>query len=435
VRPTRQCLVLFAGGFILAAAPLWVGSGLWVLWVAFFASIVVLCGIDWILMANDSNVRLHVSAPEQIPIGESSVLDIVLAPSHRALHRLEILPELSAGLHESSTARATRSEDGYNASFDLKPLQRGRVSIDAVWTKHRGPLGLMESQHRHPVEQFVDVTPNTPAVRAIALRFESDPSLRAGLQVEKFKGEGTEFDSLREFVKGDDRRAVDWKASARHAKLLCRQFRAETNHQLIIAVDSGRLMNEPIDGVTRLDHAINSSLLLSYVGLRTGALVGFFSFGARPGALLAPRSGVATHQEITRASAAVEYSRDETNYTLGLMTLAHRIRRRSLIVFLTDFSDTITAELMVGNLNRLARRHLVVFVTLRDTTIESVASDYPADSVTLHRSMVAQRVEEDRAVVFGRLRRMGLLTIDTRPELVGSRLINEYLDVRRRDRI
>src|SRR6185503_5641047 len=124
----------------------------------------------------------------------------------------------------------------------LVPQRRGTVAIENVWLRWRGPFGLMRRTVKRAIGASVPVVPNVRAVRAAALRFFSNRDFMSGLKVEHYIGDGSEFDALREYMPGLDHRAMDWKSSARHKKLLCQEFRAERNHQVILAIDTGHLM-------------------------------------------------------------------------------------------------------------------------------------------------------------------------------------------------
>jgi uncharacterized protein (DUF58 family) len=180
---------------------------------------------------------------------------------------------------------------------------------------------------------------------------------------------------------------------------------------------------------------VNAALLLGYFGLRTGDRVGLYGFDERPRSFHEPVAGVNAFPRLQAATAELDYSSAETNFTLGLAELSLRLRRRSLVVLLTDFVDTVSAELMLENLDRLARRHLVVFVTLRDPTLGDIAGARPQTSLDLHRAVVAYDFVRERDVVLARLRRMGVTTIDAAPGEVSVQLLNRYLDIRRREMI
>jgi uncharacterized protein (DUF58 family) len=122
----------------------------------------------------------------------------------------------------------------------------------------------------------------------------SERDFRTGLKTERYLGDGSEFDSLKEFVRGDDKRAIDWKSSARHRRLLARHHRAERNHRVILTLDTGRLMSEPLGALTRLDHAIHGALLLGHACLRAGDQVGLFTFDARARMAHPPAGGIAS---------------------------------------------------------------------------------------------------------------------------------------------
>ena len=208
-------------------------------------------------------------------------------------------------------------------------------------------MGLAGRRLYRPLARKVAVVPDLRPVRAAAFRYFGARELEMGVQVERYVGDGSEFDALVEWVPGLDPRAISWKASARHRELLCQQFRAERNHQVILALDTGHLMSEPLGGVPRLDHAVTSALLLAYVSLRLGDRVGLFAFDRAARAWTEPQGGLGAFPRLRAASAQLEYARDETNFTLGLAELSTRLRRRSLVVVFTEFVDTVTAELMI----------------------------------------------------------------------------------------
>jgi len=131
--------------------------------------------------------------------------------------------------------------------------------------------------------------------------------------------------------------------------------------------------------------------------------------------------------------AELEYRPEESNYTLGLMDLMGRLDRRSLIVVMTDFVDTVTAELMLDNLQRLSARHLVLFIALRDRALDGVATAEPRDLRGLARSVLANDFVAEREVVLQRLQRLGVLCIDAEPGRLGTEMVNRYLDIKRRE--
>jgi len=198
-------------------------------------------------------------------------------------------------------------------------------------------------------------------------------------------------------------------------------------------VDAGQLMTEPVAGVPKLDHAINAALLLAWFCLRTGDRVGLLGFDERVRQWLAPTGGMQAFARVQAITSEIDYRHVETNFTLTLAELSTRLRRRSLVVLFTDFLDTVTAELMIENVTRLARRHLVLFVALSDPSLETRALARPRSLVALHQAVVAADFARERSIVFERLRRVGAMCIDTTPARFSMALINHYLELKRRE--
>lgn len=435
MRPTLRCLVVFLAGIPVSLGAVAIHPRLWTVWIAYLGGAVLLAGLDVLLGLSRRQLRAQVELPPQLYIGETAAARVRLTASRGRTTELCALAELDADLAPVPEARVRLSDDGAAASFELAltPRRRGEPALRALHLRWTGPFGLIERMKVIPVGQTVAVVPNIGAVRAVALRMSADPSFVAGLKVERYLGDGTEFESLREYVPGLDHRAIDWKSSARHRKLLSQDFRAERNHQVVLAVDAGQLMSEPVAGVPKLDHAINAAILLGWFCLRTGDRVGLLGFDERVRTWAEPAGGMHAFQRLQALSAEIDYRSVETNYTLTLAELSTRLRRRSLVVLFTDFLDTVTAELMLDNVTRLARRHLVLFVSVRDPSLETRALDRPRSLEVVHQAVVAGDFLRERQVVLERLRRAGAHCIDAAPAAFSMALVNRYLELKRRE--
>ncbi len=435
MRPTRLAIVVAVVGLAVALLPAAVDPRLWALWPVYLGALVLALGADALMVPKKADVKATLAMPGTLYIGEEEEAVLTVAvPSARRVP-VTVAVDLSDRLLPQPQLRGRASRKGTELRFLLAPTRRGRIIVERVWIRYAGPLGLMANVARLDLMRQAPVVPNIRPVKTMALRFLTDREFRLGLKIERYKGDGTEFDSLREYTLGDDRRTLDWKASARHRKLVARQYRAERDHQVVIAIDTGHLMCEPLAGIPKVDHAVNAALLLAYISLRAGDRVGLATFDSKPGLYVAPKGGLSGFQILSHMASQVDYSDRETNFTLGLTSIGQRLSRRSLIVVLTDFVDTITAELMVENLDRLSRRHVVVFVALQDPGLADIAAQPPKGILELNRAVVAGGLLRDREVVLRRLRRLGIFPIDAAPGQVSPRLINTYLDIKRRERI
>lgn len=433
MRPTARAIALASLGLPLALLPALAATRLWTVWPVFLGLLTLALAADAQLAPRRRQLAAAVELPAAIAIGERGEARLTL----RAPWRLPVTVavDLSDRLVPPPPLRGEASFEGGVLTFPLVAKRRGRIAVERLWVRYTGPLGLVARVAVIELGREALVVPDTRPVRATALRFEAERIARAGQKIERYAGEGSEFDSLREYVHGDDSRAIDWKSSAHHKKLVARQHRAERNHQVVLAVDTGRLMAEPLEGVPRLDHAVTAALLLGYVSLRAGDRAGLAGFDARLGSWLAPRAGLGGFLALQRGAGRLDYSSAETNFTLALTTLGARLTRRSLVVVLTEFVDTVTAELMIENLSRLARRHVVIFVAMQDPGLAALAAAPPADLRALNRAVVAAGLLRDREVVLRELVQRGIYALDAAPRRVQPRLVNTYLEIKRRERI
>jgi uncharacterized protein (DUF58 family) len=436
IRPTLRAVFLFAAGIPLAVLVIVLNADFWPLVLAYVALATLALGVDAVLAMPGRALMLRADVPPLLYAGDSEILKVNLFNnSTRWAVRLEGRCDVDPLLREPGH-RFAMLGPGEQAALDfpLTPLRRGTAVVERLWLRWRGPLGLAQRQRLEREPLKLPVVPNIRAVRMAAAKFYS-PDALIGMKSQKQQGEGSEFDALREYMPGLDHRSIDWKQSARHHKLLCKEFRTERNHPIVLAIDSGYLMREPVDGVAKLDHAINAGLLLAFMSVKAGDQVGLFGFDSRVRLYLPPSGGTAGFNRVQRRSADLDYSHDETNFTLALTDLLSRLNRRSLIVLMSDFVDTITAELMLENVTRLAQKHLVVFVTLQDPHLQRTAAQRPDRLLDVTQSVVADDFLRERAVVFEKLKRLGVHCLDVPPERIGMELLNRYLLIKQRELI
>lgn len=434
MQPTVRSALLFAAGLPAALLPAVIDARLWTVWLALFVAAIVAVIADALAGMPRRRLGIEVELPEMLYIGDRDPLRVVLTPhGRRRPLPIELIVDLDPLLTPQPAATARIEPGGSVVELALEPRRRGTAVVEAVWIRWTGPLGLWRRTLRHRVDASLPVVPNIRAVREAALRLANARDFIVGIRPRKFIGDGSSFDRLEEYRPGLDHKAMDYKASARHRKLIVRRYEAERNHQIVLAFDTGRLMGEALEGVPRIDRAINAGLLLAYLGLKAGDRVSLFAFDATVRLYTEPVGGIRSLGILQRRAAELAYADSETNYTLGLNHLATRLRRRSLVVVLTDFVDPITAELMVENVAHLAKRHVVVFVALRDPEIDGLVAARPAEMLDVHRAVAARDLIVDRETVLERLRRSGVFCIDAAPDAVSAAMINRYLEISRRE--
>jgi uncharacterized protein (DUF58 family) len=433
IYPTRRAVALTALGAPIGVLLGVIAPGLWLVGAAWGAMALGLVLVDAGLGADRRKLTLTVTAPPSLGVGGSGQVEVAATFAGAAPSTAELALQTDARLAASPDriTMAVRAHSGA-ASFELKPVRRGEGRVERLFVRWQGPLGLVWKQRVEVLDRVVAVTPNIRAIQDEAIRLFARDAL-FGLKEQVALGEGSEYHALKEFQTGHDRGAVDWKQSARHGKLLVKEFRTERNHHLVFALDTGRLMSEPLDGQPRLDRALNAALLLAYVGLKMGDRVALFGFDAKPNLLTGSVAGTAAFGLLQRLAARLDYSAEETNYTLGLTSLAGALERRSLVVVFTDFADATSAQLMIENIGRLMRRHLVLFVAFRDEELETMVRAEPVVAEDVSRAVIAASLLRERQLVLERLRRMGAEIVDVPADRIGPALLSRYLDLKRRD--
>ena len=408
------------------------------MWTAAAAWIVLAVGLmlaDVLLAASPRRLTLETLAPRVMGVGRPETARMIATFTGAGPGRVEFAVGLNDRLVAEPDRIAAMTHGGRaEAEITLSPVRRGEGRIEGVWARWRGPLGLMWLQRQAPAQRPVAVTPDVASVKEQALRlFARDAPLGAKPLLDA--GEGSDFHALKDFQTGMDLRDIDWKQSARHGKLVGREYRTERNHHVLLALDTGRLMSAPAVGLPRIDRAINAALLLAFVSLRMGDRVGLFAFDSKPRLASGLASGPAAFPLLQKLATAIDYSTEETNFTLGLTALAGRLDRRALVVVFTDFADATSAELMIENVARLMRTHMVLFVVFRDEELEAFVTREPTQPDDVSRAVIAERMLRQREAVTARLRRLGAQIVDAPGDGLSAALINGYLDVKRRGMI
>jgi uncharacterized protein (DUF58 family) len=313
--------------------------------------------------------------------------------------------------------------------YGVTPLARGRFTWGPVALRYRSLLGLWERSRTFQRAEEVRVYPNLTALYRYHLLARAHRLDMLGIRKVRLRGGAWEFESLRDYNPGDDTRQIDWKATARRRKPIVRNHEAERNQSILLLVDCGRLMNAEVDGAAKLDHAVNTALMLAHVALARGDRVGLCTFSHKVHGWVAPRAHLAQNRLLTEALYDLRGDFTETDHGRCLRLVKSRYPRRSLLVVLTDFVDAQTAADMIDHLRLAARRHLILFVALGDPFLERSARSRPAGALDAFRKSAAVELRHERREVLEQVRQLGAHVIDADPAAVTPPLINRYLEI------
>jgi uncharacterized protein (DUF58 family) len=430
--PTARAVILLG---LLAPIALAVGVVAPAAWVIVPIAAATLLGLTLVDAALAGRlVEARVVAPREIEVGAAGGLAIhadFAGLRARAVHAaLTLDPRLAPGGRVDAVLAADPATGLARGAITLHPARRGLGRVEALSLRWSGPFGLGARQAVRAIGEEVRVLPNIAALRSPALQaFLRDSEF--GLIARRLRGEGTTFEALAEYQPGMDRRRIDWKSAARHTRLLAREYEAERNNQIVFALDCGRAMCEPVDGVPRIDRAISAALTTAWVALKAGDRAMVFGFASKVLVTTPFVLDTRGFRRLQEAAAMLDYAPGEPNFTLAMATLATKLQRRALIVVLSDFTDPAGAELMLESVGRLAARHKVIFVTLADEELDAIAAAPPTDAQALAMAVSANALLRARALVIERLRQLGVAVIEAPHDRIGPRLLDAYLATKR----
>lgn len=316
--------------------------------------------------------------------------------------------------------------------YTLTPPGRGRFEFGQTEVRYLSRLGLVWNQKRMGRPVGVKVYPNMRRAREAELKALGARSLVAAHRKTSWRGEGREFESLRDYVRGDELRHVSWTATARRGKLTTRQYQIERDQTVMIALDTGRLMTARIERETKLDLAIHAALSLMSAAARGGDNAGLIVFCRQIEAYLPPKRG-AEHLDATlEALHDVEPEMIEPSYARAFQFIAANCKRRSLVVVLTDLVDEEGSRDLLTSLKLLRPRHLPLVVTIGDRDLKSVVRDVPEDERALFTQSVAEEIIHQREAALRLVESQGGLALDVTAAALTPALLETYLRVKER---
>lgn len=368
-----------------------------------------------IVIANPTNLPLMVAVKDEPP------LDFQWdAPTKRPD---QILPLLSANLPPRSQV---------SLRYFVTPMRRGEFRFGEANLRLSTPLMFVWLPVRYPLPQTVRVLPNLAQARKYALLMRKVRMREMGFRPIPLKGAGAEFSSLRDYLPDDDPRWIDWNATARRGRLVSKEFELERGQNIVAILDAGRVMATRLNGLTKLDHAVNAAAFVLYIAHSLEDRVGLMVFADRIQRWLPPSKGVRQWESILEALRQVEPQLVEANYAGAFAHLLQNLPRRSLLLIFTDLIDPDTSEALITHAKLLAEKHLVFVIALSDYELRSLLIEPIEEPTDLYRQAAAVAVLNDRLRAVAQLRERGVNVLDTSPEALFNTLLEHYLLAKRR---
>jgi len=412
-------------------------SGAVVLWLVYNFVVLMLVLTDILISPRPENLTIERRVSQKLSIGRDNRVEIAVSNnSHRPL-KLEIIDEFPVEFAGNGRNIGLEIAQRTSKSFSymVKPARRGCYYFNKTVVRFRGLLELVIFQREYGETSRVEVYPDISSISRFELRMKRGQHAEAGLTTERRRGLGSNFESLREYVSGDEFRRIDWKASARKNKLITREFQSEVNQSVLVVLDCSRSMGAVVDDLTLLDHAVNSALILGYQVMKKGDKIGLLAFSDKPQIFLPPGRGKAHFYNFLRQLYAINANRVEPDYESVLRAISSTRLRRSLLMIITDLTSGEAVQKMLDAVPLVSRKHLTVVVSVLDPKLREIADAVPENVDAVYDKVVARNMIERVAGLGKHIEKIGIATMLITPQQLNSSLLSHYLQVKLRSQL
>ena len=360
--------------------------------------------------------------------------DVKLCLDNRSnrMKLIDICDDLPPGLTSEPEVLSAVLVPGKRIELDYKirPLRRGSFQFESVYLRLKSFGGLWQRQVKRECPGELLVYPDMKQLAEYALLARTNRLSLIGVRKTRKAGQDNNFERLRDYTKDDNYKHIDWRSTARRNKLTVKQFQTDQSQRIVFLLDCGRLMTNEYRGLTLLDYALNSILMLSYVALHQGDSVGLLCFSDKIESYVPVRGGKAQMNRLLHAGFDRFPSLKQTNYDDAFLYFSRNCRKRSLVVLVTSIIDDVSASQITGYLSTLRGKHLPLLALLRDRAVYDFADNPSLDDSVLYRSAAAAQLLVWRHELIQRMGTSGVLSVDAFPDMLTTPLINRYLEVK-----
>ncbi|BAQ82660.1 MULTISPECIES: DUF58 domain-containing protein [Pseudomonas] len=391
-------------------------------------ALLLLALLDALRLSRMASPEVRRQLPGSLPLGRWSEVQLEIRHPYGQALCVQLFDHPPQGLGFEHLPQSVNLEPGQasKVGYSVRPLQRGHFDFDQCEVALPSPLGLWSARRLLKVHGSTRVYPDFARLYGAQLLAVDNWLSQLGVRQLQRRGLGLEFNQLREFREGDSLRQIDWKATARQRTPIAREYQDERDQQIIFMLDCGRRMRSQDDELAHFDHALNASLLLSYVALRQGDAVGLYAFAGERSRYVAPIKGQAHLNVLLNGVYDLHTSQRPADYQAAASELLARQKRRALVVLVTNLRDEDDEELLTA-VKRIGRQHRVLVASLREEVLDQLRQN-PVQTLPealLYSSAV--NYLNGRAELHERLSAHGIALLDARPGELGAELVSRYL--------
>jgi len=380
-------------------------------------------------------IRRIWASPLQLLVETKVTLEIQNGGTHDLF--VEVLDDVPLNLRSNIPKMGIAVAAGGKsvAEYNVRPVERGDARLGGVFLKYQSAFRLAERWASAAMPQAVRIYPNLEESKRDTIYLIRSRQVAQEKRLAHQRGQGREFESLREYRESDEWRDICWSATARRGKLISRSYQIERSQTVWLVVDTGRLLRARVFRLSKLDYAIAAALSVAQVAMYSGDRVAMLAYGRRVQQRLTPGRGPGHLRALLEGLAQVRGEELEADHRRAVETLAVFQKRRSLVLWLTDLSETATTPEVVENASHLAQRHLVLFTVVGQPELREMLAARPETPDQMFRYAAAQEIVHRRDALLRTLRQQGALTLEVEPARLSSAVVNQYLLAKERSLI
>lgn len=397
--------------------------------------LLVTVGVDILfLYSNLEGIKAQRNTPKRLSNGDENKITLQLENTYSFTVDLEVWDEIPHQFQILDFNIPVKLTGGTKKqiTYSLRPTERGEYDFGKINTYVKSPIGFTKRKYVFEEEQMVPVYPSFIQMRQFELYAFTNRLTDVGIKRIRRLGHTMEFDQIKEYVRGDDIRSINWKATARAGNLMVNQYQDEKSQPVINAIDMGRIMKLPFNGLTLLDYAINTSLVLSNIALLKEDKAGLITFSHNDSVVVKPERKRTHIQRIQETLYNLETNFLESDFERLLISLRKHINQRSLVLLYTNFETFSSMKRQLPYLQRIARDHLLVTVFFENTEMTSLLEMEPQTTGDVYTKTVAEQFAYEKKHVVKALNQSGIHTIFTPPKELSVNAINKYLELKSR---
>ncbi|MBT8392098.1 MAG: DUF58 domain-containing protein [Ignavibacteria bacterium] len=387
-----------------------------------------------ILFTIKKGINAYRDAPNRLSNGDENEIKIFLENRFPFKIQCEIIDEIPFEFQKRDLLFNVSIESGQEKifSYNLRPVKRGDYNFGKTNIYAASPIGFVKRRFSFEGEKIVPVYPSFIQMKKYELMAISDRLTETGIKRIRRIGHSMEFEHIKEYVRGDDYRTINWKATARKANLMVNHFEDEKSQQVYSIIDIGRVMKMPFCGMSLLDYAINTSLVISSIAMHKHDKAGVITFSNEVSSLI-PADRQSRHmQKIQEVLYNQKTDYLESDFEILSSTILHKISHRSLILLYTNFETLNALQRQLAYLRRLARSHLVIIIFFINTELFKLIDKPAKNTEEIYHKTIAEKFAFEKRLIVKELAQYSIQSILTTPQNLSINTINKYLELKAR---